>query len=346
MIHASHMFRAKSRTAFTLVELLVVIAIIGVLIALLIPAVQAARESARRSTCKNNIKQLALAVINYAHTNEAFPGGNDRRLGNSGYSWIVRVLPYIEQADLYDTMGTNSSNWANGPSASVNQTQHRRILPQVVCPSYQGKRNAASGGNPAITDAGVANYKGNSGTAYAEPAISRPYGAYNTTANGPPDKLGGMIQMALEGKYYYSSGPPYNFVVPKMVKDGLSSTIMLSETKEPTYASWMFGNTAFVTAAWGTATNSKGVTTLDSGTTSSVAHVICIKASAQGINNPQQWYNTSAAVRGLGSSSDHTNGSVMHAYGDGHVAEITPEVDDAVMLAIYSRAGKESVEEP
>ena len=97
--------RAKG---FTLIELLVVIAIIAVLIALLLPAVQQAREAARRTNCKNNLKQIALAIHNYVDVNKLVPPGAAVDLtvtatGNNG-SWGVhgRILPYLEQGNLYD----------------------------------------------------------------------------------------------------------------------------------------------------------------------------------------------------------------------------------------------------
>jgi prepilin-type N-terminal cleavage/methylation domain-containing protein len=87
------------RRGFTLVELLVVIAIIGVLVALLLPAVQAAREAARRMKCQNNLKQLALAALNYHDNHLTFPSAG---ITSNQTSWHVLVLPYIEQKALYD----------------------------------------------------------------------------------------------------------------------------------------------------------------------------------------------------------------------------------------------------
>src|SRR5213595_3323169 len=90
----------RPKQAFTLVELLVVIAIIGVLVALLLPAVQAARESARRSQCNNHLKQVTLAMHNYADTYKAaFPVGEYSCCWGT---WLVALLPYIEQQNLYD----------------------------------------------------------------------------------------------------------------------------------------------------------------------------------------------------------------------------------------------------
>ena len=96
---------------FTLVELLVVIAIIAVLIALLLPAVQQAREAARRTQCKNNLKQIGLALHNYHDNYNALPpgwigvtnGGPDI-YGLNGWGWASRILPQIDQSPLYNQL--------------------------------------------------------------------------------------------------------------------------------------------------------------------------------------------------------------------------------------------------
>ena len=100
-------FQHHSRRAFTLIELLVVIAIIALLIALLLPAVQAAREAARRTQCKNNLKQIALAVHNYTDVFRYLPPSACINpmitvTGNNG-SWGIhgRILPYLEQGNLF-----------------------------------------------------------------------------------------------------------------------------------------------------------------------------------------------------------------------------------------------------
>jgi prepilin-type N-terminal cleavage/methylation domain-containing protein/prepilin-type processing-associated H-X9-DG protein len=127
------------RRAFSLVELLVVIAIISILIGLLLPAVQAAREAARNAQCKNNLRQLGLAVHAYADANhELLPMGNDVNLphrqmeewGPYNFSAFVRLLPFLEEETLYDKIDWNG--WIYSP-----QNHHLLGTPLQVldCPS-------------------------------------------------------------------------------------------------------------------------------------------------------------------------------------------------------------------
>src|SRR5687768_7400101 len=91
--------RSRHR-GFTLVELLVVIAIIGVLVALLLPAVQAAREAARRAHCTNNLKQIGVAVHNFADARKALPPAYLTGFGHA--TWLVLIMPYLEESELYE----------------------------------------------------------------------------------------------------------------------------------------------------------------------------------------------------------------------------------------------------
>src|SRR3954464_3672724 len=104
------------RRGFTLIELLVVITIIAILIALLLPAVQAAREAARRARCANHLKQIGLAIHNYHGALGCFPPAyaslvpgrqpTDLEFGR-GWGWGTMVLPFLEQAPLYDAVNFN-----------------------------------------------------------------------------------------------------------------------------------------------------------------------------------------------------------------------------------------------
>ena len=120
---------SAKRNAFTLVELLVVIAIIGILVGLLLPAVQAAREAARRMQCSNNLKQLTLALHNYESAFKAFPPAG---INTNQMSWVVLMLPYIEQGNLYSNFNMNQGAWnANNRIAVVQGV----VIPSIQCPS-------------------------------------------------------------------------------------------------------------------------------------------------------------------------------------------------------------------
>ena len=134
----------RSRHGFTLIELLVVIAIIAILVALLLPAVQQAREAARRSTCKNNLKQIGLAVHNYHDTFSVFPmgylsgdGANATSPNFQGWGWGSMILPQLEQAALYKSLGVGI-----GPLDPCGNANHRTLartqLPVYRCPSDNG----------------------------------------------------------------------------------------------------------------------------------------------------------------------------------------------------------------
>jgi len=121
------------RKAFTLIELLVVIAIIAVLIALLLPAVQQAREAARRSACKNNMKQLGLAMHNYHDIYTTFPIGSRYYNGN----WRASILAQLDQAPAYNQLNFSATMWSGGSAPGYNANPILRTLrvPDYNCPS-------------------------------------------------------------------------------------------------------------------------------------------------------------------------------------------------------------------
>jgi len=147
----------RDRTAFTSIELLVVIAIIAILIAILLPAVQQAREAARRASCKNNMKQIALALHNYSSAHGGFPFGV---LGTSGSmadnhrltTWQTMILPYVEQNALFDRYDFNMRfDHANNSSAV------RTTLPVYLCPTQpnQGLVESRYGNSHYAANAGT-----------------------------------------------------------------------------------------------------------------------------------------------------------------------------------------------
>lgn len=152
------MFKAKSR-GFTLIELLVVIAIIAILIALLLPAVQQAREAARRTQCKNNLKQLGLALHNYHDTSRMFPGalythgtlgGTEGTHGN--WAWGSMLLPFIEQAPLFNLLNVGTTLPEDAVNTPALLTAMQAPMPAFRCPSdgapdTNSRRKVPSGSN-------------------------------------------------------------------------------------------------------------------------------------------------------------------------------------------------------
>ena len=162
------------RRGFTLIELLVVIAIIAILIALLLPAVQQAREAARRSQCKNNVKQIGLALHNYHDTFRAFPAAFYRGTTTSpGWGWVAMILPYIDQAPLYNKLDTGSVK----PSATAS-TLVQTVLSAYRCPSDTGKATNSNRNNW-----GTSNYAGVWGSGDANESISSGNGIFSASSS-------------------------------------------------------------------------------------------------------------------------------------------------------------------
>jgi len=212
------------RRGFTLVELLVVIAIIGVLVALLLPAVQAAREAARRNQCLSNLRQMSLGLLNYESTHGAFPmafeypaTANPAELQSFGPNWTVRLLPYIEQAPLYD--GFDLDQFMNQP---VNAEARATEVSTLRCPSdhFNQEPLLLPGGRGMTTQWARGNYAANAGNG---PLLAGPW-RKEIQINGP-DSLGWQ-----NGRIRGVIGPNVAATV-KDITDGLSNTILVGEVR-------------------------------------------------------------------------------------------------------------------
>jgi len=192
------------RAGFTLIELLVVIAIIAVLIALLLPAVQQAREAARRTQCKNNLKQLGLALHNYHDTFRGFPMGKNTTVNGqsaTNFPAQARILPYLDQANLYSLINFNVASTDPSNAVAYNTT-----LPAFRCPSDADMMAAVVGGR--------SNYYTNTGT---------------DVINGLPGLTAGSTNYGMG----MPNGPIYqdSFTGIGDITDGSSSTALMSERR-------------------------------------------------------------------------------------------------------------------
>lgn len=305
--------RTLRRSGFTLIELLVVIAIIAVLIALLLPAVQQAREAARRSQCKNNLKQIGLALHNYHDTMNAMPPGwigvtlgAADHTGNNGFSWGTFILPYVDQAPLYGKI-----NFSYGMTDSPNVDLLKQHLAVFQCPSDPKPDTFDTDDTPSVTLA-TSNYAGVFGT--IEPDNCEiPYG---TVEDGKPSALTAQGQCVSNGAFFHNS-----LVRLRDFTDGTSNTIIVGERKTWTNPT----NTSEV--VYGTWAGS-----VPGGE----------DAFARVIGHAGHLPNEGHDAEDFGSS--HVGGAHF-VMGDGHVTFISQYMDEGVFNALATRSGGEVVGE-
>ena len=302
---------------FTLVELLVVIAIIGLLIALLLPAVQQAREAARSTQCKNNLRQIGLALQAFHDNQKQFPASSpddvEQGVWNWAgppekllHSWASLILPYMEETNL-----AASINYDRSALADVNRTAAATIVSMYRCPSFAGDPFTRE---PEYTKLG-SNFATRNYVALGATTVGKLWTSSPTSTT--KDTQDGTIY-------------PISKTALRDLTDGTTHTILLAETREPNAAVWIDGTSASIAAR-----------RFDESSDPTYA----LPGSALNVKPYFEYGGPAAIEMDWGPSSMHP-GVINHLLADSSVQTIQDTIDPAVYDALVTRAGGEPVSVP
>ena len=297
------------RQGFTLIGLLVVIAIIAILISLLLPAVQQAREAARRTQCRNNLKQIGLALHNYHDVHNTFPSGwiavdagaHSPHEGLNGAGWATMILPFIDQGNLYEEFDSSLAI-----EDAANATFRGTLIPSFSCPSdpqpdfWEIEEEGSPG--TVLAELPIANYVGVFGT----PELD---GCENAPGSFPVSNAG---QCVGDGMLYHNSS-----ISIRDIRDGASNTLFIGERLTNPADGWYSTWVGMV---------SEGEEAFQR-----------ILGSADHVpNDPAAHFDDF--------SSNHTGGALF-VLGDGSVHFVSESIDHDVYQSLVTRSGGEIVTE-
>ena len=312
----------RNQFAFTLIELLVVITTIGMLMALIIPAVNSAREAARRTHCINNIRQIAIASHGTLSARDQFPTGvfgEEHGWGpdSACWSWLARILPHMERADLYEYAGCFQKPFRDfdipNEGAAV-------MVPLFLCPTAANNEARSDLGNFEDRDVllGLTNYKGVSGANWGNDDSVGNYDAAENDGQfetlfrnaGKNDSYDGLnkgdgIMWRMDYK---------NPVSAVQIRDGLSNTLLIGEDlpDENRWCSWPYSNHAYGT---------------------------CAIPPNHTQENKWNWQNTHSF------RSSHPGG-LNFAYADASSGFVSDSIEQKVYRALATRNGQELISKP
>jgi prepilin-type N-terminal cleavage/methylation domain-containing protein/prepilin-type processing-associated H-X9-DG protein len=309
---------------FTLIELLVVIAIIAVLIALLLPAVQSARAAARRVQCVNNLKQLALAAMNYESANGIFPPGQMKLTTKppSGVTVFVCLLPFLEQQPLFN--GWNFNNLYDNLYSST--ARSATVIGGLICPADIIPANPIQNGTTSNEWYGITSYGGNAGSQ------SHPFSAVTS-----------------DGIFFYTgpAAPTFYQVRIAGVTDGLSNTLFFGERShfDPNYDTFappgwtFFSQTMGMWGWWASSSGGYGLSDVTMSTYAPVNYVVPI-----GYGNPnvtQSTFTTNDEYPRVNAFGSLHPGGANFAMVDGSVRFLKSSIAQPIYHALGTRAGGE-----
>ena len=333
--------RPSRSAGFTLIELLVVIAIIAVLIALLLPAVQAAREAARRAQCVNNLKQIGLSLHNYHDVMLSLPAGH-QGTGWQDFGPQVMLLPFIEQAPLWNMFNFNQALSGANPGCPQMTTVQRTKLNFLQCPSDTDRLTNIYGHQ---------NYAGNSGNSPESLWDNNRLGAFNgcfasvnnCTPIGFRDITDGLSNTCLYSEKIKGISTAFNGYDPNRPTSAIMSVPMAAGTDavpQPYYAACFSQNPYLVN---GNFTNngsiSQGEFWWDAHYETGIYNHV-MPPNTWGCDDANSsWVNDAGAAT---ASSRHAGGvNVLMA--DGSVRFIKTTISTTIWWGLGTRAGNEQM---